>query len=202
MLQHTYRENHVDLFYICLRTWQCAVLNSNHMIHKTNEAVLWICRSTWGQDRKANLWFVLKCQSIRPAEASTIYLKMELAASNTNPTAKYMSVLIELRPLNPFLSMLNVHITAFISAVRSGETAGAIFPPCSKPTLRMRIPSTASFAENEPTQAFQTARVFHPVVVVLDLRSFITAVGSSPAHAQFIASPAGLVLGVSESGAG
>ena len=31
---------------------------------------------------------------------------------------------------------------------------------------------------------------------VLDLGSFITEGNSSPAHAQFIASPAGLVLGV------
>ena len=31
----------------------------------------------------------------------------------------------------------------------------------------MRVMSTASFAENEPTRAFQTARVFHPVPVCL-----------------------------------
>ena len=93
--------------------------------------------------------------------------------------------------------MLNVHITAFISAVRSGETAGAIFPPCSKLTLRMRIPSTASFAEKEPARAFQTAQAFHPVVVCFNCHpgSFMHG-GSSHAHAQFIAFPAGLGLAV------
>ena len=53
--------------------------------------------------------------------------------------------------------MLNVHITAFISAGRS-SAAGTIFPPSSKLMLRMRIPSTG-------TRAFQTDRVFHLVVV-------------------------------------
>ena len=108
------------------------------------------------------LWFVLKCRSIRPAEASIIYLKLELAASHTNPSAKYMSVLIKLMPLNPSLSMLNVHITAFISAGRSSEAVDAIFSPCSRPTLRMRIPSTASFAEKEPTLRFKPPGRFIP----------------------------------------
>ena len=75
------------------------------------EGVLWICRSTWGQDGKANLWFILKCRSIRLAEASTINLKLELAVSHTNPSVKYMSVLIDLMPLNPSSPMLNVNMT-------------------------------------------------------------------------------------------
>ena len=66
----------------------------------------------------------------------------------------------------------------FISADRSGGAVGTIFPPCSKPTLRMRIQSTASFAEKEPTRAFQNAQAFHPVVVCFNMTpgSFITAV--------------------------
>ena len=67
----------------------------------------------------------------------------------------------------------------------------------------MRIPPTASFAEYEPTRAFQTARAFNPVAVCLCRPgAFITAVGSSPAHAHFIASSARLVLGCIDSGAG
>ena len=101
-----------------------------------------------------------------------------------------MSVLIELTPLNPSLSMLNVHITALISAGRSGEAVDTIFPPCSKPTPRMRILSTASFAEKEPTWAFQTARVFHPVAVCFNMTPGLLSRGcggvSSPGEVKSV----------------
>ena len=87
----------------------------------------------WGQDGKANLCFVLKCQS-RPTVIPRPFLLIEVAANHTHLSAKYISTLIQLTPLNPSLSMLNRHITAFISADSLGETAGAIFPPCSKLT--------------------------------------------------------------------
>ena len=115
---------------------------------------------------------------------------MELAASNTNPSAKYMSVLIELTPLNPSLLMYNIHITAFISAGRSGEDA--ILPPCSKLTSRMRISSTTSFAEKEPTRAFVTFIL--SVVHFYTNPKLLSRVSVAFAHAQFIAFPAGLGL--------
>ena len=86
--------------------------------------------------------------------------------------------------------MFDIHITAFISASRSGETAGAIFPPCS-----FKTDATHAHPVYRPGR-FELPGRFIPSRFVLDLRSCNTAVGSSPAHAQFIASPAGLVLGV------
>ena len=114
---------------------------------------------------------VLKCRS-GPGVIPRSF-RIDSKPQPSQPTI-YMSVLIEQTPLNPSLSMLNVHITALISAVRSGEAVGAIFPPrpSSKPTRRMRVMSTASFAEYEPTRAFQTTRAFHPVVVCIRPRVF------------------------------
>ena len=81
----------------------------------SNEPGPWICRSMRGQDgkrhSKANLGFVFKCRSVCPAEASAIYLTMEVAASYTNPSAKYLSILIELTPLNHSSPLRNVGIT-------------------------------------------------------------------------------------------
>ena len=159
-----------------------------------NELVSRICQSCGDRTDigKANLWFVLKCRSSPAVILHPFRIGSELQPSQTIIYVRFdragaiKSLLVDIK-----------YTYHDILAGRSGETPGTIFPPCSKPTLRMRIPSTASFADKEPTRVFQTARAFHPVAVCLHTAgTLITLAIPSLTHAQFIAFPAGLGLAV------
>ena len=140
-------------------------------IYKQYEPVCRICRSCGDRTDigKANLWFVLKCRSC-PA----VILRPFRNGSEPQPSQPIVYVRFDQADaIEPLL----VHVKYTYHGIHFGWSHGG--------------------ASRLPTRAFQTARAFHPVAVCLSRPgSFITAVGSSPAHAQFIAFPASLGLAV------